>query len=293
MSSSSIKGSMPASSFESLRPQIGSAETLQPLEHISQYSLLSVLAIWAAAALPMGILGWIVAPAVAPDIRSNPVGAVLIRYGALTLGLIWMFVLSLILVYREEGDLRWSTLRRRLQLNSPRDRQSGEPRRKLWLWVIPLLILVALWGILVGPRLTQLWGSVFPTLAEPARFSLNSVLASPGGREQFVGAWAVLAMFALNALFNSFLGEELLFRGVLLRRMNGVFGRWDWLANGVLFGLYHLHQPWSMLGSIGSGALLYALPAKHFRSTWMSIIVHSGQTVYFLVVILVLVLGLA
>jgi hypothetical protein len=42
------------------------------------------------------------------------------------------------------------------------------------------------------------------------------------------------------------LGEELLFRGYLLPRMNGVFGRRDWLANGVLFAAYHLHVPWVM-----------------------------------------------
>ena len=75
--------------------------------------------------------------------------------------------------------------------------------------------------------------------------------------------------------------------------MNRVFGRWDWLANGVLFGVYHLRQPWGMLTSVVSGALLYAPPAKYFRSTWMSIIAHSGQSVYFLFVILGLVLGLA
>jgi membrane protease YdiL (CAAX protease family) len=263
------------------------------IEKDKQYSLLQVLAIWAAAALPMGILGWIVAPALAPDIRSNPIGAVLVRYGVLTLGLVWMFVLSLILVRREEGNIQWATLRRRLRLNTPRDPRNGEPRPRLWLWAIPLLVLVALWGILVGPRLGQLWGALVPALAEPAGFSLGSVLGTPAGRELFVGAWAVLALFALNAVFNSVLGEELLFRGVLLPKMNAAFGRWDWLANGLLFGLYHLHQPWSMFGSIGSGALLYALPAKRFRSTWMSIIVHSGQTVYFLFIILGLVLGLA
>ncbi len=100
-------------------------------------------------------------------------------------------------------------------------------------------------------------------------------------------------LFVVNAVFNTVLGEELLFRGVLLPKMNAVFGRWDWLANGVLFGLYHLHQPWGMLGSIGTGVFLYALPAKRFRSTWMSIIVHSGQTLYLLFLILGLVLGLA
>jgi hypothetical protein len=33
-----------------------------------QYSLWQILGIWVAASLPMAILGWIVAPALAPDI---------------------------------------------------------------------------------------------------------------------------------------------------------------------------------------------------------------------------------
>jgi membrane protease YdiL (CAAX protease family) len=241
----------------------------------------------------MGILGWIVAPALTPDIQSNPVGAVVTRTGTLTLGLIWLFVLTVIMVYREEGDVRWTTLRRRLRLNTPRDPHTGEPRRTLWLWALPLVILIALWELALVPQLNHLWTSLFPFLAEPSGFTFGSALASPAVRGQFVGAWGILALLALNALFNAFLGEELLFRGVLLPRMNTVFGRWDWLANGVLFGMYHLHQPWGMLGNIGAGALLYALPARQFRSTWMSVIVHSVQSVYFLFLILGLVLGLA
>ena len=263
------------------------------VERTRGYTRARVLGIWAAAALPMGILGWIVAPALTPDIQSNPVGAVVTRTGTLTLGLIWLFVLSLILVYREEGDVRWTTLRRRLRLNAPRDPHTGEPRRTLWLWALPLVILIALWELALVPQLNHLWTSLFPFLAEPSGFTFGSALASPAVRGQFVGAWGILALLALNALFNAFLGEELLFRGVLLPRMNTVFGRWDWLANGVLFGMYHLHQPWGMLGNIGAGALLYALPARQFRSTWMSVIVHSVQSVYFLFLILGLVLGLA
>lgn len=276
--------------------------TLNPILPVGQrdryptqprYALLSVLGIWAAAALPMGILGWIIAPALAPDIETNPVGAVATRYGVLTVGLIWQFILSLIIVYREEGDLRWTTIRRRLRLNTPRDPHTGEPRRTLWLWAIPLVILIALWGLFLGPQLSRLWTAIFPFLAEPSGFALGNALGSPAGQAQFVGAWGLLAVLAVNALFNTVLGEEFLFRGVLLPRMNAVFGRWDWLANGLLFGVYHLHQPWSMLGSMGSGAFLYALPVKRFRSTWMSIIVHSGQSVVLLFLILGLVLGLA
>jgi membrane protease YdiL (CAAX protease family) len=257
-----------------------------------RYTLGRVVGIWAAAALPMGILSWLIAPALTPEITSNPIGAIVTRLGVLTVGLVWLFILSLIVVYREERDLRWTTIRRRLRLNTPRDPHTGQPRRILWLWAIPLVILVALWGFKLGSGLNKLWITLFPFLAEPSSLALGTALASPATKAHFVGAWGVLAVFALNAAFN-ILGEEFLFRGVLLPRMNAVFGRWDWLANGVLFGLYHLHQPWGILGSIGTGAFFYALPAKRFRSTWMSMIVHSAQSVYFLFLILGLVLGLA
>jgi len=38
-----------------------------------QYSLVKILGIWAAAAVPMGILGWVVAPALAPDSTEDPI----------------------------------------------------------------------------------------------------------------------------------------------------------------------------------------------------------------------------
>jgi hypothetical protein len=75
--------------------------------------------------------------------------------------------------------------------------------------------------------------------------------------------------------------------------MEGVFGRWSWVANGVLFGFYHFHQPWVMLDAALSGVLLMAFPSWRFRSTWMGIIVHSVESVYFAFLILGVVLGLA
>jgi hypothetical protein len=35
--------------------------------------------------------------------------------------------------------------------------------------------------------------------------------------------------------------------------MAGVFGRWDWVANSVLFGLYHVHKIWAWPSMITSG----------------------------------------
>src|SRR6185503_15272571 len=71
------------------------------LEAEQQYSLAKILGIWALAAIPMGILGWIAFPALAPDFRSNPLGAGVTRVVLLTVGLTWQFVLSMIIVRQE------------------------------------------------------------------------------------------------------------------------------------------------------------------------------------------------
>jgi len=139
----------------------------------------------------------------------------------------------------------------------------------------------------------HLWVSLFPFFTEPQGFALSTVLATPAAKAQLVGAWNIWGLFLLSALFNTVLGEELLFRGLLLPRMAGVFGKGDWVMNGLLFGLYHLHQPWGILSSAIEGILLFALPSRYFRSAWFGAIAHSGQSLYLAFLILGLVLGLA
>jgi Type II CAAX prenyl endopeptidase Rce1-like len=84
---------------------------------------------------------------------------------------------------------------------------------------------------------------------------------------------------------------EQLFRGLLLPRMQGVFGRRDWIANGLLFGLYHLHVPWAIPTSLVNGVFFYAYPTRRFESAWMGIIVHSAGSVFILGFILTRVLA--
>jgi ABC-type phosphate/phosphonate transport system permease subunit len=158
--------------------------------------------------------------------------------------------------------------------------------------VVPFLVAVAAVELALSSSLDNTWVSVFPFLAEPAGYSFDALFRSREILQQLEGAWWFLALFLVYTAFNTILGEELLFRGVLLPRMAGVFGRWSWAANGLLFGLYHLHQPWGIPKSVLTG-LLYAFPAHRFRSTWLSIIVHSGQSVYIAFLVLGVVLGLA
>ena len=264
-----------------------------PIEgHSEQYSLAKILGIWALAAAPMGILGWIVFPLLAPDSELEPLGFGVTRLVLLTLGLVWLFAVSMIIVHREEGDLRWATIKRRLRLNTPRDPATGRPRARLWLWVVPFLVAVAVVELVLNTPLENAWVSLFPFLAEPQGYGGDAIFGSQQILAQLEGAWWFLALFVFQAVFNTILGEELLFRGVLLPKMEGVFGRWSWVANGVLFGLYHVHQPWGIPNSVLTG-LLYTYPAYRYRSTWMSIILHSAQSVYFTFLVLGVVLGLA
>jgi uncharacterized protein len=212
--------------------------TLQgpPSESLSeQYSLAKILGIWAVAALPMALLAWVIGPMIIPLFPLHPG----ITYWLLIIaGMLWQFVVALVVLQRELGSLRWDVLRKRLWLNLPRDPQTGRAQARLFWWVVPCLMFSFTIGIVLARYLDAPVTALFPVLQMPAHADVSR-LADP----QFVGQWLVLGVALISIVFNYFLGEELLFRGVLLPKMRGVFGRWDWVTNAVIFGLYHVHMP--------------------------------------------------
>jgi membrane protease YdiL (CAAX protease family) len=229
---------------------------------VTQYSRRGTMAIWAAAALPMGALSWIVAPAIADGSGIESLLKPLVA--CLTVGLIWQFVLVMALVGYEQRSLRWSRLREALWLRAPRSPRSGRVGGRVWLLVIPLALATGLEELI--------------SLPAPIERNFGEFLSSDAGAAMFDGAWGLFALFVTMSLFNTVLGEELLFRGLLLPRMHGAFGDKDWLANGLLFAVYHLHVPWAIPASV-LDPFLYSLPAKRHRSALLSIAVHSVQSV--------------
>jgi len=260
-----------------------------PAQQTGQYTFRQIIAIWLAGGAPLWILGWLVYPSLRQGLPAEDAG--LLRIKLLTAGLIWQFVLSMLILYQEEGNIRIETIRRRFWLNNPISPKTGEKDNRLWWLILPLILLVVAMESAMGPVLDSMWTRLFPFLAEPQGYNMEA-LFTPDLRAMWIGAWDLLALTVVFLVFNTFLGEEFLFRGVLLPKMNGAFGKWDWVANGVLFGLYHLHQPWGLPGNILSG-LLFVFTGKRFRSNWFPIILHSGQSVFILFLILGLVLGLA
>jgi membrane protease YdiL (CAAX protease family) len=137
---------------------------------------------------------------------------------------------------------------------------------RTWFALVPLIVLFAAEELL-------------PALPIPAGRDFATFLESGTGQAFFHGSWGWFALVVVMGLFNTVLGEELLFRGFLLPRMRGRFGRADWLANGVLFALYHVHVPWVIPMTLLDSICL-ALPTRRYRSAWMGIAVHSTQTVF-------------
>lgn len=246
-----------------------------PGVQIPQWSRRAILGTWAAAALPMAALAWLIAPWLAHTLDGPsawPRALIL----ALTAGLIWQFAVVLILVRREQGSLGWPVVQDALWLRAPRRPRTGRRGGRAWLVLIPLMLAFAV-------------ESVLPELPHPADRDFSLFLDSDAGKTFLSGNWGWFAVIVALVVFNTVLGEELLFRGLLLPRMQGGFGRWDWAANGVLFAAYHLHTPWVIPWTL-LDAFILSYPSKRYRSALIGIAVHSAQSIVILALVLTLVL---
>jgi membrane protease YdiL (CAAX protease family) len=261
--------------------EITSANNLQALStnyEQSQYSLWQILGIWASVALPMGLIYWVVMPILLSRGSANPFTFLFL----INLCLVWQGVLAYILLRREVKPLTWHGVKDRLWLYTPSDPKTGVSSKWLYLWTIPLIVFNM--AGLFEP-LNDLWVETFPFL-QVRPYAVIRNLAGPAE-----GQWWLLGVVAVQIAFNYLLGEELIFRGILLPKMNGVFGKWDWLANNVLFSIYHLHFifRWPSF-LIKDWVMPWA--TKRFRSYWMSVIIHGAEAVMLLIQFPMAIMGL-
>lgn len=248
----------------------------------SQYSLKKILVIWVLSALPMGLLALVVAPQVVWLTQWPPL---IIYWLSVITGLVWQFILCLLILKHDGHPLNISTFKSRLKYQPPVNPKNGRSSYWLLLWTIPFIALSALLqsNALQLPDVDH-W--ITPLLSCVTVYDM-STLANP----EYKGAWWILGLFLITALFNYLLGEELMYRGILLPKMKGVFGKWDWLANGVLFGFYHLHKPQVILSTALYFGLVFALPSRLFQSSWMAFIIHGLEGILGLIIVLGIILG--
>jgi hypothetical protein len=107
---------------------------------------------------------------------------------ALLICLIWQFVLVVILVRREQGTHRWPIVREALWLRSPRNPRSGRVGGRVWLIVIPLILLFAA-------------ESALRALPAPEDGDLGEFISSDAGKDFLSGAWGWFALIVVSQVF--------------------------------------------------------------------------------------------
>ncbi len=180
-------------------------------------------------------------------------------------------LVGLVMLRREGYRLSIASLRKRIRLDWPKG-------WKAWSLAVFVLVLGMSLSMAMGPINAKLasipgftppewWGAASNPTVEvngAADFFPDINLAS---NYSFV-----LLYFVVGLVFN-IIGEEVYYRGYLLPRMRGAFGRWDWVANGVLFTLKHVYQRW-MYPGILVGGLCFALAAGPLGSLPLAMIYH-------------------
>ena len=180
-------------------------------------------------------------------------------------------IVALILLRREGFKLTFSGLRERARLRWP-------VGWKRWVLVI-VVFFVALALSMLSGRLTKALagvpGFIPPTWWPPMS---NPTAEIRGVTDMFpdidlAGNYLFLAVFFIIGLVFNIIGEEVYYRGLLLPKMRGVFGKWDWVANGIGFCMKHYYQRWIYPGIL-AGSLCFAFAAGPMGSLLLAMIFH-------------------
>lgn len=224
----------------------------------------------------MGILAYIITPIFIPILDIPPL---IIYWLSIIVGLIWQFVLSMFILKEEVQNFNLSSILKRTKYISPVNPKSGKSSYWLLLWVIPFILLS---GFMQSGtiQLPDVDGVLAPLIRYLPKYDMSSLIT-----DEYRGAYWIIPLYLITVIFNYFLGEEFFYRGVLLPKMNGVFGKWDWFANGILFGFYHLHKPQIIFSTALYFGFVFAFPSKYFQSSWMGLLIHGVEGILGLVII--------
>jgi len=71
------------------------------------------------------------------------------------------------------------------------------------------------------------------------------------------------------------LGEEILWRGVLLPRQEIVFGRYTWLIHGCGWGLFHVAFGWQLMIVLIPLIFIQSFVVQKTKNSWTGVIMHG------------------
>lgn len=86
--------------------------------------------------------------------------------------------------------------------------------------------------------------------------------------------WLLLVWFPYWIL--NILGEEFLWRGVMLPRQESAFGKYTWIIHGFGWGLFHIAFGWHLLITLIPLIFIQSYLVQKTKNSWVGVILHGG-----------------
>jgi membrane protease YdiL (CAAX protease family) len=130
------------------------------------------------------------------------------------------------------------------------------------IWSIGSLIVISILSILVMKGLEIFAGKYNHS---PSFISMEPLSS---GRYWLLGIW--LPYWILNIL-----GEEILWRGVMLPRQEIAFGKYTWLIHGIGWSLFHIAFGWQLLITLIPLIFIQSYVVQKTKNSWCGVIIHG------------------
>jgi membrane protease YdiL (CAAX protease family) len=86
--------------------------------------------------------------------------------------------------------------------------------------------------------------------------------------------WLLLVWFPYWIL--NILGEEFIWRGVMLPRQEIAFGKYAWVVHGFGWALFHIAFGWQLLITMIPLLFIQSYIVQRTKNTWIGVIIHGG-----------------
>ncbi len=131
-----------------------------------------------------------------------------------------------------------------------------------WLWSIGSIIMIGILSLAIIKILEVLIGKVE---SHPS-FMYFEPLTS--GRY-----WILLIWFPYWLL--NIMGEEILWRGVILPRQELVFKKNAWLVHGIFWGIFHIAFGWQLLLTLTPILFIQPYVVQRRKNSWTGVVIHA------------------
>lgn len=172
------------------------------------------------------------------------------------LGIFTPLIITAILILRAEGyKISKSTWMERLRFR--------KITKSDLIWCFVGLILVVVFSMIIMKALEFMIGKFDHS---PSFMSFEPLTP---GRYWLLLVW--LPYWILNIL-----GEEFLWRGVMLPRQEVAFGKYAWLIHGFGWGLFHIAFGWQLLLTLIPLIFIQSYIVQRTKNSWNGVIMHGG-----------------